>query len=203
MARSNARHELFSRWLTEHRERMLRVARPYAGGAIEAEDIVQMAAVIAWRRLETLREEASVGPWLLRITSNMGRNVAEMRARRTQLRTEHSGRRPESHDPFTPGIDDDPRRDWVLVAAESLPPAQREAVLCLLAGMSNEEMAAELRKTVQAVHALRHRALRSLEGVLTPPRMRNPDLARVNRRPPGHGICPPADRRTPRLRLVA
>ena len=169
MTRSNAKYELLSRGLAQYRGKMLRVAGPYAGGAIEAEDIVQMAAMIAWRRIATLRDGASVGRWLVRITGNAGRNVAEKRARRKQLRADHFGPRPESHDPFAPGPEDDPRRDQVLAAAGSLPPAQREAVLCLLAGMSNEETAAELHKTVQAVHALRHRAVRSLKAILTPP----------------------------------
>ncbi len=169
MTRSNAKYELLSQGLAEHRGRMLRVAGPYAGGAIEAEDIVQMAAMIAWRRIATLRDGASVGRWLVRITGNAGRNVAEKRARRKQLRADHFGPRPESHDPFTPGFDDDPRRDQVLTAAGLLPPAQQDAVLCLLAGMSNEETAAELHKTVQAVHALRHRAVQSLKNALTPP----------------------------------
>lgn len=169
MTPSNAKYELLSQGLAEHRGRMLRVAGPYAGGAFEAEDIVQMAAMIAWRRIKTLRDGASVGGWLVRITDNAGRSVAERRARRKQLRADHFGPRPESHDPFTPGFDDDPCRDQVLAAAGSLPPAQQEAVLCLLAGMCYEETAAELHKTIDAVYALRHRAIGSLKGILTPP----------------------------------
>jgi len=126
MTRSNAKYELLSHGLAQYRGEMLRVAGPYAGGAIEAEDIVQMAAMIAWRRIATLRDGASVGGWLVRITGNVGRNVAEKRARRKQLRADHFGPRPESPDPFTRGFDDDPRRNQVLTAAGSLPPAQRE-----------------------------------------------------------------------------
>lgn len=171
MTRSNARHELLSKWLAIHRGGMLRAARSYAGGAIGAEDIVQMAAIVAWRRIEALRNEASVGGWLLRITENEGRNVAERRARRKQLRAGHFGPQPKPPDPFahTPGFDDNPLWAEVLAAAMSLPPAQQDVVHCWLEGMSCEEMSAELHKTVQAIHALRHRALRSLKAILTPP----------------------------------
>lgn len=168
MTRSNAQYELLSQALAKHRRRMLRVADPYAGGAVEAEDIVQMAAMTAWRRIETLRDRASVGRWLLRITSNMGRYVAERRARRKQLQSGHFGAQAELRDPCTFGCDDNPRRDDVLVAAESLSPAQREVIHCLLGGMSCEETAAELHKTVEAVHALRHRAVQSLKAILSP-----------------------------------
>ena len=72
MTRSNEKRELLTRWLAKHRKKMLRVASHYAGGATEAEDIVQMASMIAWRRLESLRDGAKVGPWVLRITTSVG-----------------------------------------------------------------------------------------------------------------------------------
>ena len=169
MTRSNEKHELLTRWLAKHRKKMLRVASHYAGGATEAEDIVQMASMIAWRRLESLRDGAKVGPWVLRITTSVGPGVAERRGRRVQLRANHLGRQPEPLDPFAHLSQDDSRRANVLSAAESLPSAQQEVVHCLLKGLSYKETAAKLDKTAEAVRVLRYRAVRSLRRILLPP----------------------------------
>lgn len=55
-----------------HTDAMLRVAAALVGPA-DAEDAAQEAATRAWQAWETLRDIASLRPWLLRITVNVCR----------------------------------------------------------------------------------------------------------------------------------
>jgi RNA polymerase sigma-70 factor, ECF subfamily len=55
-----------------HTEALLRVASALVGSA-DAEDAAQEAVMRAWRAWNSLRDEGSVRPWLLRITVNVCR----------------------------------------------------------------------------------------------------------------------------------
>jgi len=130
MTRSGAEYAQLTRGLAKHRERMLRVARDYASGAIEAEDVVQIAAMTAWRRLGSMRDGEAIGPWLVRITKREGLAVAEKRRRRRQLRDKHHGPRPEPSGPPTPRFRDHPRMDRVRSAVEGGPPTFPRPLMC-------------------------------------------------------------------------
>lgn len=54
----------------EARRTCLRFARRYAKNAVEAEDIAQDALLRAWRKRSTLRDRASLRPWLAAIVRN-------------------------------------------------------------------------------------------------------------------------------------
>jgi RNA polymerase sigma-70 factor (ECF subfamily) len=49
---------------------LLAFARSVLGRAVDAEDVVQDALLVAWQQLPTLKSAASVRPWLLRIVYN-------------------------------------------------------------------------------------------------------------------------------------
>jgi RNA polymerase sigma-70 factor (ECF subfamily) len=89
----------------------------------EAEDVVQEAAVKAWRRLGNLRAGADFGPWFLGIVANQSRTV-----RRTswwavlELRNATASGRPGLDDTAVRGAD-------LRSALSALPPDQRAAVL--------------------------------------------------------------------------
>ena len=72
----------FARLVAEHNGPMARVAYAIVGSTDSAADAVQSAWSIAWRRLPTLREEASVGPWLVAIAANEARQVLRRRGGR-------------------------------------------------------------------------------------------------------------------------
>ena len=123
---------MVERW-EQHRDRMLRVARGYAGQATTAEDIVQEAFHRAVLRCHTLRNEAAVGKWLEGITRSVGHQIARKRSRR-ELLAERNIRELEpgvvSQRPSEP----DPRIELALAAAESLPEAQRDVFRLSLKG---------------------------------------------------------------------
>ena len=72
----------FARLVAAHNGAMARVAYAIVGSTDAAADAVQSAWSIAWRRLPSLRDEASVGPWLIAIAANEARQILRRRGGR-------------------------------------------------------------------------------------------------------------------------
>jgi RNA polymerase sigma-70 factor (ECF subfamily) len=91
----------FARIVAAHHEDMARVAYLVSGSLDQAEDAVQSAWAIAWRRLDTLRDPARLRPWLMSVAANEARQLARSDRRRAvrelrladpegEARTEHA-----------------------------------------------------------------------------------------------------------------
>ena len=72
---------------------MARVAYLVSGSLDLADDAVQAAWAIAWRRLGTLRDPARLRPWLMSVAANEARQMARGDRRRTvrELRVQAPG----------------------------------------------------------------------------------------------------------------
>jgi RNA polymerase sigma-70 factor, ECF subfamily len=66
-------------FVTEHYDRLLRLAWLVCRDRIEAADAVQAGLELAWRRRETLRDTASLRPWLDRIVVRAATRTASRR----------------------------------------------------------------------------------------------------------------------------
>ena len=159
-------YELVAQGLARHYEKLLLLARPYATGVIEAEDIVQQAALISLVHSDRLEDDAAVDRWLFRVVRSVGQNIAAKRSRRAKLRGEHVRVNPGFVDPFRLSSELEERVAEVLQAADALSTDQRKVVHCVLNGLSHKETAGELGKTVGAVRVLWHRAVRNLRKLL-------------------------------------
>jgi RNA polymerase sigma-70 factor (ECF subfamily) len=73
----------FARLIARHGDAMRRVAFVIAGDWALAEDAVQAAWTIAWRKLGSVRDEGRVEPWLVSIAANETRRLLRSRRRRT------------------------------------------------------------------------------------------------------------------------
>ena len=73
----------FARIIADHHEDMARIAYLVSGSLDLAEDAVQAAWAIAWRRLGTLRDPARLRPWLMSVAANEARQMARSSRRRT------------------------------------------------------------------------------------------------------------------------
>jgi RNA polymerase sigma-70 factor, ECF subfamily len=82
--------EAFTHLVGEHGVAMARVAVVVTGDLELAEDAVQSAWAVAWRRLPTLRDADQVRSWLVAIAANEARMLVRGRLRRpvTSLTTE-------------------------------------------------------------------------------------------------------------------
>ncbi len=129
-------------------------------GPAEAEDLVQDAFLAAHRRLGTLREAGSFGPWLLAIARNAAADLHRRRAARPREEP-----LPEEGLPGPPpgeGEDGELRRR-VLEAVRALPEAYRETLLMrLVEGMTGPEIAAATGLTHGSVRVNLHRGVAML-----------------------------------------
>jgi RNA polymerase sigma-70 factor (ECF subfamily) len=74
--------EAFRQLVEEYDAHLLRLCRALCGDAEMAQEAVQAAWVIAWRKLDSLRDEARVEGWLTVIAINETRRLARDRNRR-------------------------------------------------------------------------------------------------------------------------
>ncbi|MEV6643752.1 sigma-70 family RNA polymerase sigma factor [Amycolatopsis sp. NPDC051371] len=112
--------------LARHQAGMRAVALSILGHGPDAEDALQDAALLALRRIGTLRDPAAAGPWLHAIV----RNACRIRLRAARRLVPVAEPRPPA-DPATPEriLDDHVSRDWIWHAIDRLSPALREVVL--------------------------------------------------------------------------
>lgn len=95
----------FARIVAAHHADMTRVAYVVAGGDQDlADDAVQAAWAIAWRKLGSLRDPDRLKPWLISVAANEARQLCRRR-RRTALvefdidRSDSTSHDPTGHDP--------------------------------------------------------------------------------------------------------
>jgi RNA polymerase sigma-70 factor (ECF subfamily) len=69
----------FARLVATHHADMARVAFAVCGDRELADDAVQSAWLVAWRKLRSLRDPDRVRPWLLAVTANEARQLLRRR----------------------------------------------------------------------------------------------------------------------------
>jgi RNA polymerase sigma-70 factor, ECF subfamily len=69
----------FSRLVAAYHAEMARVAFVLCGDRALAEDAVQSAWLVAWRKLHSLRDPDRLRPWLLSVTANEARQIVRRR----------------------------------------------------------------------------------------------------------------------------
>jgi RNA polymerase sigma-70 factor (ECF subfamily) len=138
----------FTRIVATYDDEMYRVCVAICRDRTVAADAVQSAWAIAWRKLASLRDPASVRPWLITVAVNEARKLLRKRSRRSEL--EHVGDIPDPYataDPATGVAMID-----LIAALERLKPDDRALlVLRHVAGFNATEIATALEVTPDAV----------------------------------------------------
>lgn len=163
MNQTSSEVELAS-WIAEFTPRLLPVARAFARGPEEAEDILQETWLIALEKAHQRPTGSPIGAWLCRVTLNLGRMRMRRRKRRESL--------------FALGMSDGDPGDGTmppeLVAEQlrlklwryigELPDLQGEVVMLrLVEGMNTAESAQALGRAEGTVKSSLHRALATLK----------------------------------------
>ena len=65
----------FRRMIVDHHDDMRRVAAYVAGDHAIAEEATQAAWLIAWKKTATVRDEASLRPWLVSVAANEAKRI--------------------------------------------------------------------------------------------------------------------------------
>ncbi len=71
----------FRRIIVDHHDDMRRVAAYVAGDHAVAEEATQAAWLIAWKKLGSVRDEASLRPWLVSVAANEAKRVLRRQRR--------------------------------------------------------------------------------------------------------------------------
>lgn len=152
---------------SRHASRVLRLARRMLNDEAEAEDVAQEAMLRLWRLAPEWRPgETKVSTWLHRVATNLCYD--RLRRRRDQpLDDEAAAEIPDPDLSAFERIDQEERAAMTRAAIGELPERQRAALtLRHFAEASNEEAAAALGVSVEAVESLLARARRGLKASL-------------------------------------
>lgn len=168
-------------WIRLYTPRLLPVARAFADGADEAEDLLQEVWIIAFERARERRPGTPLDAWLYIVTVNVGRDRARRRARRQRLRA--WWRAEFAHSAGAGPVLDVPaalRHAALWHCVAELPRLQREVLLLrVVDDLTIADTASALGRAEGTVKASLHRALSklrsSLEATQERPFNREPD----------------------------
>jgi RNA polymerase sigma-70 factor, ECF subfamily len=164
-AAAGGSHAAFSEIVSRHFQPVYRLVWRMTGGAADSEDLAQDAFVKLWKNPAQLREGAALRGWLMRVASN-----AVIDASRKPRNSALDGL-PEPPDPQArtdAGLDRAEAARLIDARIAALPERQRLALsLVYFEGLSNNEAAAVMEASVEAVESLLSRARRSLKESLS------------------------------------
>jgi RNA polymerase sigma-70 factor (ECF subfamily) len=191
------RPDAFRGLLDRHGPRVFDLARRLLKDAHLAEDVTQHAFANAWKALPRFDLARPFRHWILRIATNLCRNVHAAR----RLRPEVTGVRGPDDEPLEPPARDatpstDPegraRAAHVRAAIEALPEAHRLAVvLHHLHGLPLEVIAEIAELPVATVKTHLHRGRAALRALLLPPETPPAPAGTTGRGPGTPGGPPP------------
>ena len=89
----------FARLIARHSPAMSRVSYVIAGDWDTAQEAVQSAWAIAWRKLPSVRDHERLEPWLVSIAANETRTILRRHRRRTAVEIRAGSERSAERDP--------------------------------------------------------------------------------------------------------
>jgi RNA polymerase sigma-70 factor (ECF subfamily) len=141
------------------------------GNHHDAEDLTEQTFLQAYRHFERAQAESHgrpLRPWLIRIAHNLAANLYRDRSRRPQTPIDDTTVLSATHttEDLVEGRDELAR---IIAGIQELPDERRDALIMRFAlGMDNREIARAMGKTDGATKVLLHRAIKQLEGIVTP-----------------------------------
>jgi RNA polymerase sigma-70 factor (ECF subfamily) len=163
--------EAFSELYRAHLRDVYSYAYYRVGNHHDAEDLTEQTFLQAYRHFERAQRESDgrpLRPWLIRIAHNLAANLYRDRSRRPQTPIDDTTvlSAPHTTEDLVEGRDELAR---IIAGIQELPEERREALIMRFAlGMDNREIARAMGKTDGATKVLLHRAIKQLEGILTP-----------------------------------
>ena len=155
----------FAALVRAHTPQLLSVARAFAAGADEAEDLLQETWLVAHRDFSRRPPGAPVGAWLHVILLNVGRARWRRRRRRERLLAFWGGAARPHDGTNAPDVGDALLRARLWRDVAELPELQRRVLLHRVVDeLSTAETAAALGRAEGTVKASLHRALAMLRS---------------------------------------
>lgn len=154
--------EAFGRIFDRHRDRVYRHSLRLVPVAADAQDVVAVTFLEAWRRRHAVRVvDGSLLPWLLVTATNVSRNLTRTSRRHRALLE----RLPLERSTFEPECDAEESETQTALRRLSLAD-QRVLTLCVLEGLSEREAAEALGVPTGTVKSRLSRAKARLRGLV-------------------------------------
>ena len=153
----------FRRIIASYHDDMRKVCMAIAADRGIAEEAIQAAWVIAWKRLGDVREEGHLRPWLVTVAANETKQLLRKRRRRAEVEVAaHTTSVPGGIDPASGVVDLDVR-----AAMARLDPDDR-ALLALryVAGFDSNELASAIGLSASGIRSRLERLLKRLREEL-------------------------------------
>lgn len=155
-------------WIRLYTPRLLDVARAFARGDEEAEDLLQEMWIVAHHEAAQFAGTAPVGAWLHSILLNIGRTRWRRRQRRARLASLWLGGADEATTGGALHVGAAVERELLWRAIAGLPGLQRRVLLLrIVDDMSTQQAAEALGVAEGTVKASLHRALNALRKSLS------------------------------------
>lgn len=154
--------DALARIVGAHHDDMARICFVICGDADLAQDAVQAAWPIAWRKLGTLRDPDALRPWLMSVAANEARQMIRRQRRHPVVEIEVADFGSQSGDPAR-----DPALADLALALRGLAPEDR-ALLALryVAGFNSTEIGRAIGKSPSSVRSRLARVLARLRAEL-------------------------------------
>ena len=157
------RPEALDRLLAAHGREIQAVAYLVLRDRDEAADVLAETLVTAWEKARSLKDDAALRPWLLRIATNRALSRRRTGARLVQLAAVQE---PEAPDPTGPSA----TRVTLLAGVAALPPRERAAIaLHYYADLPVDDVARALGTSPNTVKTQLREALAKLRAGLAEP----------------------------------
>jgi RNA polymerase sigma-70 factor (ECF subfamily) len=154
----------FARIVAAHHADMTRVAYVVCGGDQSlADDAVQAAWTVAWKKLGSLRDPDRLKPWLISVAANEARQICRRQRRVAFVEIDLATPEPASHDPADRAGELDLERALGHLSADD------RALLALRyeAGLDSSEIGAVMRRPAATIRWHLARLLKRLRKELT------------------------------------
>lgn len=108
------------------------------GNAADADDVLQQAFIVAWRRVKDIPAEP--WPWMAAVVANCARNHGRSRARKRKREAALVSAAPAQYTEPASSLEKQELQAMLSKALEELPDAEREAiVLCHISGLTQQQ----------------------------------------------------------------
>jgi RNA polymerase sigma-70 factor (ECF subfamily) len=146
--------------LASHGDALYRIARLYAGGDGEQEDLYQEILMQAWKALPSFRGDSSLGTWLYRVALNTALTWRRRSARRQNHRVATMARMEASGSPSVSSGSHRSEREILRHFLESLNGPSRTILVLYMEGLTHEEIASVTGLSQSAVGVRIHKMKR-------------------------------------------
>lgn len=161
----------FEALVRRHKDGLYRFVRLYIGQSDDAYDVLQDAFISAWEGLRRYDSSRPFLPWLRTIALNKCRDFGRRQAVRRRI-LQFFARQPDQQVVLPSSGDDEASKDdrfnRLDAAIAALPAFYKEPLLLtMVAGLSQRDVAVQLKTTTKAVEMRIRRAKQKLEAALS------------------------------------